>query len=130
MATDPAFASTPHIASGLTPATADTSLTTPTNETTIFTAGSNGSKIEEITVVGVGTTVAGLVNIFLYDGSTYWLYDQFATTAVTVSTTAASYRVNRTYANLILKSGWSVRVTTEVVGNQALHCVTVIGGDF
>lgn len=130
MATEPAFASTPNNSSGIAPATLDTSLTAPTNVTTVFTAGANGSKVEEIDIVELGTTVAGVLNIFLYDGATYHLFDSFLIVAHTVNTTTASLRTVKTYPNLVLKSGWSIRIATTVAGNQSMHKVSVFGGDF
>lgn len=130
MASSPAFAATVNVGSGLVPGTADTSLTAPTNVTTIFTAGSNGSKIEEIICQGVGTTVAGIVNVFRHDGSTYHLIDQFIINAITSSTTAAAFRLTKTYANLVLESGDTLRVTVTVAGDVSLLKVTALGGDF
>ena len=49
MGTAPAYAATPVCWAGLVPAAADTSLTTPSNVTTLGTAGSNGSKIGDHT---------------------------------------------------------------------------------
>ncbi len=134
MATAPAFAATPIVWTGLVPATFDTSLTAPTNATTLGTANAaNGSKIEEIVVQGVLTTVAAVVNIFLHDGTTYHLYDQFVITAVTSSTTAAAFRVSKTYANLVLPKAtptWTLRCTVTVAGDQSGLKVTATGGDF
>lgn len=130
MATEPAFASTPNNSAGITPATLDTSLTAPTNVTTVFTAGSGGSKVEEIVLIELGTVVTGLLNIFLYDGATYHLYESLLISPHTVNTTIPSSRTTKTYANLVLKSGWSIRVTTTIAGNQSMHKVLVFGGDF
>ena len=55
----------------LVSATLDLSLTAPTNITTIVTAASTGTKIDHLRVQGVGTTVAGVLNVFLFDGATY-----------------------------------------------------------
>lgn len=99
--------------------------------TTLGTAGTNGTKIEEIVVQGVATTTACMVNIFLYDGSTYHLYDQFTITAVTSSTTAAAIRLSKTYTNLMLPSNsWSLRCTVTVAGDQSLLKVVATGGSF
>ena len=130
MATAPAFASTVNLGSGLVSATLDTSLTAPTNVTTIVTGVAAGTKIEELVFQGVGTTVASVVNVFLYDGSTYHLYDQALITAVTSSTTAVAFRNTRQYTNLLLKDNtWSLRVTNTVAGNQSMIKVTATGGD-
>lgn len=130
MAADPAFAATPENASVIASATLDTSLTAPTNVATLFTAAASGSKIEELVFEGLGTTVAGLVNVFLHDGSTYHLFDQFVVTAVTSSTTAAAFRVAKTYSNLILENGWSIRFTVTVAGLQSLIKGHAFGGSF
>lgn len=130
MASAPAFAATPNNGSALASATLDTSLTAPTNVATIFTAGASGSKVESVTMQGVGTTVAGVVNLFAYDGSTYHLIDQFLVTAVTSSTTALAWQAIRTYANLVLKTGWSLRFTVTVSGLQSLIKGSAFGGDF
>lgn len=130
MTSAPSFASVVNVGSGLTPATADTSRTAPTNVTTILTAGSSGTKIEEIDVLGVGTTVAGILCLFRYDGATYHLIDEFAVVAVTPSTTVAGHKERRIYDNLILKSGDSLRVTTQIAGNQSLVKMTAFGADF
>lgn len=130
MATAPVFTGTVNVGSGLIPATLDTSLTAPTNVTTILTAGASGSRIEEIRFQGVGTTVAGMVNVFRFDGTTYHLIDQIVISAVTSSTTAAAFQFVKTYANLLLKSGDTLRVSGTIAGNQSLVKVTALGGDF
>jgi hypothetical protein len=131
MASTPSFAATPILGSGLVHATLDTSLTAPSNITSLFTAGSSGTKVEEIVFQGVGTTVAGVVNVFAYDGSaggTYHLIDQVLVSAVTSSTTAVAFRAVRQYTNLVLpSSSWSLRVTNTVSGNQALIKVSAFG---
>jgi hypothetical protein len=129
MATAPAFAATAKAWSGL-PVTADTSLTAPTNAATILTAGASGSKVDEIIVQGVGTTVAGVVNIFLHDGTTYHLVDQFVITAVTSSATAAAYRQSKQYTNLEMPTGWSLRASQTIAGNASILKVSCLGGDF
>ena len=130
MASTPQFAATPNAGSVLVPATADTSLTAPSNVATVWTAGASGGKIEEIICQGVGTTVAGVVNIFRHDGSTYHLVDQFLVTAVTSSTTAVAYRLNKTYENLLLNASETLRCTITVAGDVSLIKVTALGGSF
>lgn len=129
MANNPAFSSTPAAGAGLLPATADTSQTAPANVTIVLAAGANGTQIYELCCEPVGTTVAGLVNVFLFDGTTYHLYDQVPITASTVSQVAANPRVVRTYPNLILPNGWSLRVAGTVAGNQSLVKVSALGAN-
>ncbi len=133
MASTPSFAATPKLGSGLVHATFDTSLTAPTNVTTIVTGAASGTKIEELIFQGVGTTVASVVNVFVYDSgaTTYHLIDQVLVSAVTSSTTALAFRSRKQYQNLLLPStSYSVRVTNTVAGNQSMIKVTAFGADF
>lgn len=129
MATDPVYAASPNVDAALVHATLDTSLTAPSNVSTIFTAGSSGAKIDEIVVQGVGTTVAGVLNIWRHNGSSYFLYDQVLITAVTSSATAAAFRERRTYPNLLLEANETLRISQTVSGNQSMLMVHAIGGN-
>jgi diphthamide biosynthesis methyltransferase len=133
MSTTAQYASTPKVGSALL-TTADTSLTAPTTVGTVFTAGSSGSRIDYIEVMGVATTVAGLINLFIYDGSTYSLWQQIPVLAVTTSTTAASFTAvissnsNANVMPLTIPTGYSLRATTTVA--QTGVRVIAYGGDF
>lgn len=127
MAATPAYAATPVIWAGLVPGTADTSWTAPTNQTTLGSAGASGTKIVEVDVIPVGTTVAGIVNVFAFDGSTYHLVESVAIAAATLSTTAGPVKQVFTYDNLVLPNGWSLRVTNTVAGNVSLVKVEAYG---
>lgn len=128
MATAPQYAGTVLMGSGAVSATADTSYTAPTNITTIVTAGTSGSKIDEIVFMGDGSTVAGTVNVFLFDGSNYHIYDSVGVVAVTAGAQAPPWRMVKTYANLLIANGWSLRVTSTVASQ--LIVVSAFGGSF
>jgi hypothetical protein len=126
MASNPVFAVTPRIGA-VSVATADSSYTAPTSVGTLITGASTGTRIAEIVVKCAATSAAAIVRIFLYDGTTYWLFDEVTIAAATGSSTVQQARVSTTYNNLILPSAsWSVRVTTSVA--QATH-VTALGAD-
>lgn len=128
MAVAPAFAATPNNGANQLSATADTSYTSPTHAVTIFTAGASGSKVEEIDMVGTGTTVAGVINVFRVNGSNFYMLDSFVVPVVTPSTTVAPYRSTHTYASLILKSGDSIQASSWAASQ--LVCASAFGGDF
>jgi len=126
VATSPVFAVAPRIGA-VSIATAESSYTAPTNVGTLISGASTGTRIAEIVVKCAATSAAAIVRIFLYDGTTYWLFDEVSVAAATGSATVQQTRVSTTYNNLILPSAaWSVRVTTSVA--QATH-VTAFGAD-
>lgn len=123
------FAATPNVACALCSATLDTSLTAPTNVTSLTVGGASGTKVTEVVFQAVGTTVAGMINLFLYDGSTYHLVKQYVVTAVTSSTTAAAYRIRDQFTDLIVKNGWTLKFTQTLAGNQSMIKGTATAGD-
>lgn len=133
MATSAQYAATPVVGSA-TLTTADTSLTAPTTVGTVLTAGASGTRIDYIEVQGVATTSAGLVNLFIYDGANYILWNQVPVVAVTASTTAPAFsatlssNVNANIMPLVLPTGYSLRATTSVL--QTGVRVTAYGGNF
>jgi hypothetical protein len=128
MAATPAYAATPVVWSGLVGATADTSFTAPTHGVTIGTGGSSGTKITEIDIIPVGTVVAGLVNIFIYNGTTYYLWESVSIAAGTVNTTTAPVKQTYSYDNLVLPSNsWTMVITNTVTSNESLVLVNALG---
>jgi hypothetical protein len=128
-AVSPSYASTVNVGAGLVPATLDTSLTAPTNTTTIVTGGATGTNNFEFVIQGVGTTVAGVCNVFVDDGSTKHLIDQVLVTAVTSNTTSVAFRQVREYTNLFLKNTWTIKVAQTVAGNQSMLKCALFAGD-
>lgn len=133
MSTSAQYASTPKFGSAnLT--TADTSLTAPTTVGTIVTAGASGTRIDYIDIQGVASSVAGLINLFVYDGTTYFLWNQVPVIAITSSTTVPAFSAllssnnNSNIMPLTLPTGYSLRATTSVA--QTGIRVNAYGGDF
>lgn len=133
MSTSAQYASTPKFGSAnLT--TADTSLTAPTTVGTIVTAGASGTRIDYIDIQGVATTVASIINLFVFDGTNYILWQQVPVIAITSSTTATAFTAalssngNANIMPLTLPTGYSLRAATSVA--QTGIRVTAYGGDF
>ncbi|NBX74718.1 MAG: hypothetical protein EBQ89_10555, partial [Alphaproteobacteria bacterium] len=68
MATDPNFAGTP-LAGNAQISTANTNRDGTGTLGTVVTAGASGSRIEEIVIEATGTTTAGMIRLFLNDGT-------------------------------------------------------------
>lgn len=126
MAAAPQFAVTPRIGA-VSIATADSSYTAPTNVGTVLTGVAAGTRINEVVIKSAATSAAAVVRLFLFDGTSYWLFDEVVIPAITGSSTSATNRARLTYDNLVLPSAsWSLRATTSV--SQATH-VTALGAD-
>jgi len=126
MAADPAFAVTPRVAS-VNIATANTNRDGTGTVATPITGASTGTRIAEIVCQARVTTTAGMVRIFLYDGSTFYFFDEVSIAAATVSASVKGTRVSTTYNNLVLpNASWSVRVSTH---NAESIDVTALGAD-
>jgi pyoverdine/dityrosine biosynthesis protein Dit1 len=126
MAANPSFAVTPRIGS-VALAAADTSYTAPTNTATVITGAATGTRVAEVVVQMNETTVATMVRLFLFDGTTHFLFDEIPIAAATGSQTVRQARVSTIYNNLILpSSSWSLRAT---VHSTHTGIVTALGAD-
>jgi hypothetical protein len=126
MADNPAFAVTPRIAT-VNVATANTNRDGTGTVATLITGASTGTRIAEIVVQARVTTTAGMVRIFLHDGTNFFFFDEASVAAATVSASVKGTRVSTTYNNLVLpNASWSVRVSTH---NAESIDVTALGAD-
>lgn len=100
---------------------------------TIFTAGANGSRIDAINLKAVGTTTAGMIRLFIHDGTNARLLTELPVTAVTpgASTPAWEAQLNTNSMSqvlpIILPTGYSLRASTHNAETTNVICV---GGDF
>jgi hypothetical protein len=126
MATSPSFAVTPRIGA-TNVATANTNRDGTGTVATLITGAATGTRVAEIVVQARVTTTAGMVRLFLYDGTTYRFFDEIAVAAATVSATVKGTRVSALYNNLILPSAsWSLVVATH---NAESIDVVALGAD-
>lgn len=126
MAAEPAFAVTPRIAA-VNVATANANRDGTGTVATLITGASTGTRIAEIVVQARVTTTAGMVRVFLYDGTTYRFFDEISIAAATVSASVKGTRVSASYSNLVLPSAsWSIVVSTH---NAESMDVIALGAD-
>lgn len=135
MANQAQYAATPKVGVG-TVTTGDASRTAPTNVSTVFTAGANGSRIDRINLVGIGATVSSMLRLFLYSGATYTLWQEVAVSAVTPSSsvpvfaTDLSLVIQPSRLPIVLPSGWSLRASVNDTQTGSGVNVIAVGGDF
>jgi len=129
MAASPAFISTPRI--GRVSLSSSNTATDGTGTITdLITGVSAGTRVLSINVQGTATTVAALVNIFLWDGTQWDLFDQITISATTGSNTAKAYRLVTAYTDLVLPSAsWKLGATITVQPTTGTVRVTAFGGD-
>ena len=98
---------------------------------TVVTAGTNGSKIDRIRITATGITAAGVIRLFISDGTNVRLYHEVMTSAVTPSATVqvAYYDIDCSLPGneLVLQNGYLLRASTH---NSETWNVFAYGGDF
>lgn len=129
MAASPAFISTPRIGR-LSLSTANTATDGTGTISDLLVGVSAGTRILSVNVQGTATTVASLVNLFLFDGTQWDLFDQVTISAVTGSNTVKGYRLVTAYTDLVLPSAtWKLGATITVAPTTGTVRVAAFGGD-
>ena len=129
MAASPSFISTPRIGR-LSLSTVNTATDGTGTINDLITGVSAGTRVLSINVQGTATTVAALVNIFLWDGTQWDLFDQITISATTGSNTAKAYRLVTAYTDLVLPSAtWKLGATITVAPTTGTVRVAAFGGD-
>ena len=129
MAASPAFVSTPRIGR-CSLSTANTATDGTGTITDLITGVAAGTRVLSINVQGTATTVAALVNIFLWDGTQWDLFDQITISATTGSNTAKAYRLVTAYTDLVLPSAsHKLGATITVAPTTGTVRVAAFGGD-
>lgn len=129
----PIFPQTPVSLSIALSATANTSRAVstgvPTNAVLISpNTNTNGIRVDQIFINGTGTTLAGQVVIWLYDGTNGCPIDELSITAVTPSTTVAAFQLQENYSGFVLAPTHKLYATSQVASQLA--SVGMIGGAF
>lgn len=127
MATSAQYASTPRAALGQV-STANTNRDGTGTIATIFTAGSSGSRVDDIRIQAVGTTTAGVVRLFLHDGTNARLLSEILVPAVTPSTTVPAFSAALLNQAIVLPDGWSLRASTN--NAETFNVMVSRAGDF
>jgi hypothetical protein len=127
MATTAQYASTVRTAQAQV-STANTNRNGTGTIVTVFTAGSNGSRIDDIYITATATTTAGVVRLFLNDGTNTYLFDEILVTAITPSTTVSVFQAVLLNQAIVLATGWSLRASTN--NAETFNIQVTRAGDF
>lgn len=126
MATAPTFTSTPIAARGALSA-ANTNRDGTGTIVDIVTAAAAGTVIEKIVVQATATTTAGMVRLYVHNGTDYRLFREYTIAAVTASASVACTRVAETFdVPLVIPTGYKIAASTH---NAEAFTVWALGGD-
>jgi hypothetical protein len=91
--TSPIFALTPNLGSlaGARISTANTNRDGTGTLGTVCTGGTNGTRVSRVTVKGTVTTTAGMVRLFISDGTNTRLWKEIPVAAITASASVAAF---------------------------------------
>jgi hypothetical protein len=126
MAASPAYAATPRTERAALSAS-NTNRDGTGTIINLFTAGANGSRVERITISATGTTTAGMIRFYLFDGTNTDLWREVTVSAITPSATVLAFTTQLASLAYILGTGKSIRVSTH---NAENFRVIAEGGDF
>ena len=88
-----------------------------------------GRRVDAIELVAAGAVTAGMVRLFLHDGTTSRLWKEIPVTATTPSASVPVWSSALTLVRpLILKSGWSIKMSVH--NAEAINGMVITGGDF
>ena len=95
---------------------------------TVITGATNGTRVDDISIVATGTTTAGVVRLFISDGTNVRLWQEILVSAITPSTTVQVWSYTLLNQALILKSGWSLQASTN--NAETFNVIVTRAGDF
>jgi hypothetical protein len=126
------YASTPNCGA-VNIATANTNRDGTGTIGTVLTAGASGSRIDAIDIKATATTTAGMIRLFIHDGTNARLLTEVPVLAVTPSGTTPAWEVQLNTNTMtqvlpiIFPTGYSLRASTN---NAESFNVICFGGDF
>lgn len=127
--TAPIFPLTPVIGvANISTANTNRTVTGTTGLTSVRAGGTNGTRVDQISIQATATTTAGMIRLWLYSGSgNAQLYHEEIVSAITPSATLAAYNTDLFYTTLVIPSGWTLYASTEKA--EAFN-VILYGGDY
>jgi hypothetical protein len=130
--TAPIFSLTPFIASAQVSA-ANTNRDGTGTIVTVTAGTPNGRRVDRINIKGTVTTTAGMVRLYIDDGTNVRLWKEIPVTAITVSASAAGFESSISptdqFAPLLVLPSSSYILKASTHNAEAIN-VIALGGDF
>lgn len=95
----------------------------------VYTPGASGGRVDRVLVEATGTTTAGVIRLWLHNGSAYRLIEEILVSAITPSTSvkafsAESARITLT-TPLQIPTGYKLAASTHVA--ETFNVVAICG---
>lgn len=87
-----------------------------------------GRRVDTIEICATATTTAGMIRMFVHDGTSYALLREIPVAAIIPSGTVAAWYTKLSNLAIILKSGWSLRFSTH--NAETFNVVATFAGDY
>jgi hypothetical protein len=126
MATTPTFTGTPICGIGQV-STANVNRDGTGALNTVLTAGANGTRVFRIHIKATGTTTAGMLRLFVFDGTNARLFREYVVTAITVGAAVKSWDAEEAFYDLVLPVNYILKASTH---NAETFNVIAFGGNF
>lgn len=128
MAAAPVFIGTPKTWQGALSAANTERIFSAGTLVTIVTAGASGSRIDTIRIIASATVTAGVVRLWIDDGTNKRLFKEVMVPATTPSTSVETFTQDLSFPDgFVLPTGWSLKASTH---NAENFNVIARGGDF
>lgn len=112
MSTTPAYASIP-VSARATISVANTARDGTGTIVDIVSGATNGTRIDDIYITAQATTTAGVVRLFIHNGTDYKLLFETLVTAVTPSTTVPVWNTTLVNLGIVLATGYKLAASTN-----------------
>lgn len=117
--TQPIVPNTPiiGIAGTIATSTARTTVSGTGTNTAVTATSTNGLRVDAITVMCSATSAAASVTLWIYDGSSQYLFDEIPVAAITASNTIPAFSAVKYYTNLVLPPTYRLFAATTIAQN-------------
>lgn len=110
-----------------TPVTSRAQITGTTGLVKLTDTSTNGTRIDAIEVVAQGNSTTGLQTIWIYNGTTSYMFDEISIATVTANTVTSAAANTITYTTLTLPPTYQLYVSQQVASNVSIFA---FGGQY
>ena len=121
------YAATP-IPAGVRISTANTARDGTGTLGTVFQATSAGARVDSVSIAATGTTTAGMVRLFLFNGTSNLFLTEVPVTAATPSGTVQAFRTALSGLALVIPPNGSLKASTH--NAESFDVVPMLAGGF